>query len=365
MNRINSDKDSKLKPPPVLNGWGIFDKKELEDIKKKKLLRHVYAGVSAACDLHCIYCQTKSGKAMHGEMNLEERKDFLDQAKELGCQLVHIAARGEPTVDPLFLHQLQYIHKLGMIPVIFTHGGNIDNKWADYLWENEASVIIKIHSFQPELQDWFAGVKDYTKRRNRGLRILIEKGFNKTAPTRLGADILVMKKNYEEIEKIFRWCRKNNIFPLVKPFLCNERGRSEFVMKNLYLPPLKIKELYYKLAEIDRRDYGYYWEPAPPYAGINCNYYLYHIVVTIMGDIWPCIGLSHLCLGNIREKSLKECWESKTMERIRNIFQHIKGICQTCEKFKKEICYGCPCRRTYLGGPKKTFICNSCWEDNM
>lgn len=351
--------------PPILRGYGIYEKTKLDLIRRNKTLKHIYVGVSAACDLRCIYCQTKSGTAMPGEMTLNERIDVLNQAKELGCELVHIAARGEPTVDPLFLPQLEHIHKLNMIPVIFTHGGNINEYWANKLLKNDASVIIKVHSMNPYLQDFFAEKKGYTKKRNAGIKMLIKKGFNKSYPTRLGADILVMKRNYNEIEKIFRWCRERNIFPLVKPFLCNERGRSKFVMENLYLSPLKIKELYFKLAEIDRKDYGYYWEPTPPYAGINCNYYLYHIVVTIMGDIWPCIGLSHLCLGNIREKSLKECWESKTMKKIRNIFQHIKGICQKCEKFKKEICYGCPCRRTYLQGPQKTFICNSCWEDNM
>lgn len=91
------------KNPPILRGYGIYDKSELDFIKKNKLLRHIYVGVSAACDLRCIYCQTKSGKAMPGEMTLDERTNLLDQAKKLGCKLVHIAARGEPTIDPLFL----------------------------------------------------------------------------------------------------------------------------------------------------------------------------------------------------------------------------------------------------------------------
>lgn len=354
-----------LKKPPILKGWGIFDEKELKEIKEKKLLRHIYVGVSGACDLKCIYCQTKSGKALPGELNLKERIDLLNQAKELGCQLVHIAARGEPTVDPLFPAQLQHINKLKMTPVIFTNAGNIDKKWADKLWDNNASVIVKIHSFNPELQDFFAGAKGYSVRRDRGLKMLMKKGFNKTSPTRLGADILVMKKNYNEIEKIFVWCRENNVFPLVKPFLCHEKGKSKYVMENLYIDPLKVKSLYYRLSKIDREKFGYHWDPTPPYAGIHCNYYLYHILVTVMGDVWPCIGLSHLCLGNIRDKKLKDCWESETMDSIRNIKKNIKGICQKCDKFKKDECYGCPCRRTYLQGAEKTFECNSCWGDNL
>ena len=356
---------NKINPPPLLKGWGIFDKKELEDIKKKKLLKHIYTGVSAACDLNCIYCQTKSGKAMSGELDLRERKSVLDQAKNLGCELVHIAARGEPTVDPLFKEQLEHIHRLKMIPVIYTHGGNIDESWANKLWETNASVIVKIHSFDEEVQDWFAASKGYTEKREKGIQNLIKKGFNKCEPTRLGVDILVMKKNYDEIESIFRWCRENNVFPLVKPFLCEEKGKSKFVMENLYVEPSKIKKLYYRLSEIDRKEYGYHWEPTPPYAAVSCNYYLYHILITIMGDVWPCIGLSHMQLGNIREKTLKECWDDEVMDRIRNIHKEIKGVCTSCDKYKDKLCYGCPCRRVYLKGPESFNECKDCWEDNM
>lgn len=358
-------KKNKEKKPPILKGLGVYDKDELKLVKENKLLRQIYVGVSAACDLNCIYCQTKSGKAMPGELSLAERVDLLNQAKELGCEFVHIAARGEPTVDPLFLSQLEHIHKLNMIPVIFTHGGNINEYWADNLFKNNASVIVKIHSMDHKLQDFFAGKKGYAKRRDDGIQMLIKKGFNKSNPTRLGADILVMKKNYDEIEKIFIWCRENNIFPLVKQFLVNERGKSKYVMDNLYVEPLKIKELYHRLAKIDKERYGYVWDPTPPYAGISCNYYLYHILVTIMGDAWPCIGLEHLKLGNIRNGKLKDFWNHPTMDKIRNIKENINGVCRTCSKLENDECYGCPCRRTYLKGPDSTFVCNSCWEDNL
>ena len=350
---------------PVIRGWGIYNKKELKRIKDNNELAMIYAGVSAKCDINCIYCVTKSGKAVPGEMNLEERKDLYRQAKDLGCQLVHIAARGEPTVDPYFKEQLECINDLGMIPVIYTHGANIDDEWADTLWKNNASIMLKIHSLKPELQDFFAATKGYTEKRNKGLEALIKRGFNKDyeGQTRLGADILVMRKNYNEIEDIYRWCRDNNIFPLVKPLMCNNKGASKYVLENLYVSPQEVKELYERLSKIDKEEYGYTWEPTPPYAGINCNYFYYHLCVTIMGDVWPCIGVPDMQVGNIRENTLEECWNSDNVRKIKNINNEIQGVCRTCDK--KNICYGCPCRRTYNKGSSQTFICNSCWEDNL
>ena len=350
---------------PIIRGWGIYNEEELKDYIDNNKLGMIYDGVSAKCDINCIYCVTKSGKAVPGELNLNERKSVLKQANELGCKIVHIAARGEPTVDPLFKEQLEYINELNMIPVIFTHGGNLTQDWVDTLWDNNASIMIKIHSLKPELQDFFAATKGYTERRNKGIELLMKKGFNQNfeGQTRLGADILVMKKNYDEIEDIYRWCRENNIFPLVKPLMCNNRGASKFVLDNLYISPLEVKKLYERLSEIDKKEYGFDWKPMPPYAGVNCNYYYYHLCVTIMGDVWPCIGIPELQIGNIKEKSLKECWNSEQVKKIKNIKKEVKGVCQNCEN--SEVCHGCPCRRTYNNGFENTFTCNSCWEDNL
>lgn len=350
---------------PIIRGWGIYNTKELNSFVNENRLGLIYTGVSAKCDLNCVYCVTKSGHPVPGELSLAERNLVIDQAKELGCKYVHIAARGEPTADHLFIEQLRYLKKSGMISVIYTHGGNLSDFWVEELWNNDASVMLKIHSFKSDVQDFFAGVKGYTLRRNNGLKRLMKRGFNKDyeGQTRLGADILVMRRNYDEIIDIYKFCRDNNIFPLVKPLLCNNRGASKFVKENLYVEPLRVKDLYEQLSELDRSQYGYNWTPTPPYAGINCNYFYYHLCVTIMGDVWPCIGIPEMQVGNIRKDSLRSCWNSEQVRKIKNIKEETQGICKDC--VSSSFCYGCPCRRTYNKGFQNTFICTSCWEDNL
>lgn len=352
---------SNLQKPPIIEGWGIFDKDKLKKIKDRRLLKHIYAGVSGACDLHCVYCQTKSGKPMPGEMTIEERKALLDQFKALGGELVHIAGRGEPMVDPIFWEQLAHMQTLELKPVIFTHAGGLTQDGVNKLKDANASVIIKVHSFDEDLQDWFAGKKGYTEARQEGIKRLVDAGFNRDAPTKLGADILVMRKNLHEIEAIFRWCRDNNVFPLVKPFLTNERAATPFVKDNLQITPAELKALYERLSEVDRTEYGFHWKPTPPYAGIHCNYYLYHIMVTIMGDAAPCIGLPYI--GNIREKTLEELWFSPEVEKVRNILENVAGKCKTCVEHKEEGCYGCPCRMVYKKGYGELFKSSACFED--
>jgi len=347
--------------PPIIEWWWIFDKDRLKEIYAKRELKHIYAWVSWACDLNCIYCQTKSWKPMPWEMNLEERKKLMDEFKELWGELVHIAWRWEPTYDPIFWDQLKYIKELWLKPLIFTHWAHLNENNIKKLKDANASIILKVHSLEEDLQDWFAAKKWYTKKRDEWLKLLIENWFNKWEPTKLWFDILVMKKNLHEIEKIFRFCRENNIFPLVKPFLKNERWASKFVEDNLEVSANNMKSLYVRLAKIDREEYGYWWRPSPPYAWIHCNYYLYHIMVTIMWDVAWCIWLPYI--WNIRDKSLKEYWNSPEISKVRNILDEVKWKCASCILHKEEDCYWCPCRKVYKKWPESLYEWSNCFDD--
>jgi radical SAM protein with 4Fe4S-binding SPASM domain len=352
----------KFKKPPGIKGWN-FSKEEVREAREKGKLMMMYADMSSKCDLHCIYCQTKSGKALPGELNLEERMDLIDQGKALGCKTIHIAGQGEPTIDPLFWRHVEYIHRQGIIPVIFTHGMHLDKDAASQLYELNASVIVKVHSFNEKNQDWMAGKKGYTKNRDKTIQNLFDAGFNKENPTRVGIDVVITQQNIAEIPSIFRWARRNNVFPEIKTLLSAHRGASKFVKEKMQVKPEEVKKLHHNILEIDQREFGYTWVPKPPYVGWYCDLYYYHIYVNIFGDVMPCVGfVLQKPLGNIREKSLEELWNHPLMIKVRNIDRHLKGVCANC----KNDCYGCPCRRVLRTEDiKRIFESRGCWEDNM
>ncbi len=347
------------KKVPMLKGWRLSDEEKKDYIKNKKL-GMVYAGTSNICDLHCLYCQTAGGKPLEGEMTLEERKSVLDQAKELGCKLVHLAGAGEPTIDPFFWNQIEHINSHNMMPTIFTHGTHITPEFAQRLQNNNCSVIIKVHSFDEQKQDYFAGVKGYSKKRDAALKNLFEAGFAESRPTRIGVDVVISKKNIEEVPEIFRWARQHNVFPEIKPIISMKRGASDFTKNEFDLTPDETKDIYYKLLDIDEKEFGYTWKPSPPWVSYHCDYYYYHLLITIQGNIKPCIGFETI-LGNVRTHTLKECWEHPFMDKIRNIKKELKGVCGDCP----EDCYGCPCRRIARRGEASLFKTKDCFADNM
>ena len=101
----------------------------------------------------------------------------------------------------------------------------------------------------------------------------------------------------------------------------------------------ELKELFERLAQIDREEFGRIWEPQPPLAGNRCMRHLVSCLVTATGEVMPCVGVT-LSQGNIRERKLADILhESPVIRDLKNYRQSIKGPCRSCEKAAE--CYGC------------------------
>ena len=127
---------------------------------------------------------------------------------------------GEPLLDPRIKEIVSYIHQQGMTPVIATNGLKLAQQpeLVDFLYENNATVIIKINSFDKKFQDAYVQVPGYAEKRNQALSLLMEKGFNKSTPTRLMVNTLAIN-NVEDILDIYRRCRENNIIPQLGEYI--------------------------------------------------------------------------------------------------------------------------------------------------
>ncbi len=78
--------------------------------------------------------------------------------------------------------------------------------------------MLKFNSLKDDVQDELVGRQSYTILRDKTLKILINIGFNRYKPSRLGFDSIIVKQNKNEILDMLRFCRKNNIFPSFKTF---------------------------------------------------------------------------------------------------------------------------------------------------
>lgn len=264
-------------------------------------------------------------KCYPDEISFDTQVALFEEAQSLGVKIVDIVGAGEPTLDPHFDLLIDKLIQLNLYSVVFTHGATPlfqdINKLSLYK-DKPISFFIKLWSCNKELHNQYVqgALKNYAKMRDKALDNLQKLGFMKgniinidgidRKTTRIGADILVMKSNYNEIPDIFKFCRENNIMPEIKTYI--PEGPTRFDHEQGYftnLPESTRKELKKdeispeefallrrELEKIDQEEYGndripYFYPQA-----VFCTQSMASIYVTIRGDIYNCVG-SHYSYG--------------------------------------------------------------------
>lgn len=290
---------------------------------------------TSRCNLNCIYCdrqdylQDLKEKKKHPleELTIDERKSIILEAKKLGCKTIEIPGAGEPLLDPHFWESIEFIREQDITPVVYTNGTLINRKIAHRLKSLGVSIVLKFNSLNHFTQDLLVGKNGYGEQVEKVLYLLMDEGFNKTTPTSLGVDIVITPINKKEIFPLFRFCRKNNIFPFCASLI--PHGRA--VKNNLAISKKEMLEIYKKARQIDKKEFGIkYRIQLPVIGGYVCRQINVGVFVNCLGKVYECNGMSYY-LGNIREKALIEIWNSAFAREIRRNPQN--GYCPVREEF--------------------------------
>ena len=318
------------------------------DLKlEKPQLRDIWVMLGQSCDHRCRNCFAGTEKGIDKDPNNltdEQLLDTINQAIEMGANEIGIPGAGEPFHPENMKTVFKIIDnnsKKGVHTSIFTNLDYFDEEFIKRLdkYGDKITLLVKFNSFKPELQDWFDDVEGYTKKRGKLLEQLFKYKFNDGK--RLCLVTSIMTFNYDEIPDIFRFCRKNNIIADIDNLLPRGRGAKS----PLHPSDKQLKAVYEKLAEIDQKEFGNKWKPTCSYIGAHaCNRYNHHLFIQKTGDVHPCIGSVNVLLGNIKNKKLKELWNSPEMKIIKA--RNYGGKCLDCALFVKGKCNACLGRYT-------------------
>jgi len=302
---------------PVIRGLDIGNEKMEAAMKENKMLL-IDVETSNICNLACPYCfrDVYGGhKELARELDIEERLDLLRQAKKLGCETIKITGAGEPLIDKYLFEMVECANRLGMKVMSFTNGMVIDKEMAERLAKAGVSIIVKCNSMKPEIEDKMVGRKGYAEIRNQAIQYLMDAGLNKKKPTTLGMDAVITKVNMDDILNQLEFCRKNNIFPLFRPFM-PIGGASK--LKDWEISREETVRIFRKAREMDRKKFGLEYKMILPYVGgVWCRQLHYALYVNILGEAYACTG-SRIKLGNIREQTLAQIWNSERARKIRD-----------------------------------------------
>ena len=312
-----------------------FSREEINEAVREGRLLTAEMEFSIKCNLRCPYCYNHNGDPdLEGELNQDQLRDVILQIKGMGAKKI-ILLGGEPMVYPNVMEMVKFIRDEGLGLDIFTNGYMMTKEIAKIFYDSGVNVVLKMNTFNENVQDMLAGKKGASKMIWDAFHNLKSAGYPSKDPF-LAVSTIICRQNIEEVITMWRWLREHNIVPYFE--MITPQGsatENEWLDVDTY----KLKEVFEEIAEIDRKDYGYVWEAQPPLIGDKCLRHQFSCLINSKGSVFPCVGVT-IPVGNIKDQKLETILrESEVMQDLKNFRNTIKGPCSTCES--AEECYGC------------------------
>jgi radical SAM protein with 4Fe4S-binding SPASM domain len=311
-----------------------FDRATIAQAEAENHLLTMEIEFSLRCNFRCPYCYVPEENYFDGELTPAEIRDVLLQAKALGSRRI-IVLGGEPSIYPHIREMIAFVQDQGMDVEMFTNGSGITADFAGWLFDRRVRVVMKMNTFDPDLQDRLSGKAGAGRLIAKALDHLKQAGYP-SEEAFLAVSTIICRQNLEELPRLWRWLRDQGIVPYFE--IITPQANA---LENPWLDvdPLTLQRLFEELATIDRERYGRTWDIQPPLVGNRCLRHQFSCLVTSRGDVMPCVGVT-LSLGNIREQSLKTIIEnSPVLKDLKNHRNTIKGTCGSCDQ--ADGCYGC------------------------
>lgn len=328
-----SDKDTEK--VNVVQYWGFFSTQDLAEHLGALLMLDIDFG--RKCSLQCPSCFRKKNRVdnePYKDLSYEELLRTIDEAQSIGLREIKICGAGEPLENQLLLQLARDLTQWGIGLSIFTKAHVLgDDEYVAKLYgeygifdasalcreffELKTSFLVSLQSLNPEIQDQLVGgVSGYTQKRNRGLELLAETGFNKTFPTRLAicANPMV-RANFDELLDIYIYARERNILPVNAALMVSGKQIDERFLHNNDVSAEEKVNLWLQIYEYNLH-HGFSTLEQLECEGVSCmpgihpcNQIAAGLYLTSNGTVIRCPGDYSKPLGNIHNESIISIWE--------------------------------------------------------
>ncbi len=311
-----------------------FDRATIARAAAENRLLTMEIEFSRRCNFRCPYCYVPAESYFDDELTPDEIRDVLVQARDLGARRIVILG-GEPSIYPHIREMIDFIRRQGMDVEMFTNGSGISADFSRWLFDRRVRVVIKMNTFDHDLQDRLSGHRGAGRAIAAAFDHLRQAGYP-SPEAFLAVSTIICRQNLEELPRLWCWLRDRGIAPYFE--IITPQANA---LENSWLEvdSTDLQVLFERLAAIDRERYGRTWDVQPPLVGNRCLRHQFSCLVTSKGVVMPCVGVT-LPLGSVRRQQLQEIVaNSPVLKDLKNYRSTIKGPCRECEQAHG--CYGC------------------------
>ncbi|WP_232697272.1 radical SAM/SPASM domain-containing protein [Brevibacillus daliensis] len=316
--------------------------------------------ITKTCNLHCKHCYANSeAKKYEGELSTEEALHVIDQFAEQKVPVI-LFSGGEPLIRPDIFELAERAIEHGIRVTFSTNGTLIDKEKAKRLKDLGISYVGISLDGMKETHDAFRQKEGAFDLALRGIRNCLEIG------QKVGLRFTMNKHNIDELPDIFRLIEEENI-----PRICfyhlvyagrggveddishsQTREALDYIIENIQRfhelgQPREILTvdnhadaiyLYLKTKETNPELAERIWEKMQRNGGNRSGIAICN--VDNLGNVHPDQFSQQIHLGNLREQTFEEIWNSEhpILAGLRNRKDKIHGRCSSCQYFS--VCNG-------------------------
>lgn len=278
----------------------------------------VFFLITSKCNLNCKNCLVVNRWNPRNELETEEILSLIDDAASLGVSYFSVTG-GEPLLrDDLEQIGLRIKDK-DMVVSLSTNGTLINSVRARKLLKSFDYIRVSLDGFEDK-HDKLRG-KGSFKKTIKGIGNLISERDKGNQKIRIGITSLVNKLNYREIKEFFEAFKDKVDFINFQPIYGIDTifSNPEFVRDWKEINDEKIGDLE-----------EFIGNPSLEEGKRFCDAGKLYLIIDPEGNVHPCLPERNNPIGNLREKNLKEIWNSDEIINAREKAKNCIGCYSKC-----------------------------------
>jgi len=306
--------------------------------------------ITTRCNERCLHCYQTRGDdgRRHHDMDLSMVRDILGQLSEMGTASLTLSG-GEPGLHPRLPEILRLARAHDLMVNVLSNGSHLsDEAIATLAAINVNMVQISLYGMDPAVHEEVTGVPGSHARTVQAIERLI------AADVPVQVSCPIMRQNRSAYAAVSRWCREHRIRVLTD-FVMMARANLDVSNLAHRLTIEETRQVIQDILDVDE-EYQLVLDLEPKTKDLEafadrpvCGVCIDNACFTADGSMYPCAGFQGYLLGNVKERSIRDIWESgERVAFLRSIRNSSFPACLRCAA--RDYCIMCLVRNFNEGG---------------